>query len=388
MSTVGEVTRRVTKGTTPTTLGGRFEESGINFIKVESINDSGALNQSKLAFISEETHRQLVRSVIDTDDILFSIAGTIGRVARVQPSDLPANTNQAVAIIRPDIHKIDRGFLYYCLRDTDRIARARTRVVQSVQQNLSLTEVSNIELPIPPLPEQRAIAATLGAIDDKIESNRRATTYISSLIDAQSAQIGMDLPAVPLGHVVASVKASVNPVSLGESLVDHFSLPAFDAGARPERVVASSIKSNKLRLPGRAILLSRLNPRFNRTWWASSSDVPALASTEFLVLTAPEENLLAAAWLAVRAPFFQEELPRRVTGTSGSHQRVRPDDVLTIKVPDFTKAPSALKFAVLTMLQRAESLRTESDRLVALRDSLLPQLLSGRIRVPPEEGTL
>src|SRR5699024_10725879 len=179
------------------------------------------------------------------------------------------------------------------------------------------------------------------------------------------------------------IKESVNPSKLGGATVDHFSLPAFDSGARPERVAASTIMSNKLKVPKSAILLSRLNPRFNRTWWASAgTETSALASTEFLVLTSEDALELAAVWLAVRDSFFREELPKRVTGTSGSHQRVRPDDVLAIEVPDFRGASLKVKQLTLGLLMRADSLRIESDRLTALRDVLLPDLLSGRMQVP------
>lgn len=327
-----------------------------------------------------ERYQLAVRDVVVAMDRPWIEAGL--KYSVVREGDVPSLLVQRVARLRTKSESLDQEFLGVVIGSTGFTNYVIGVQTGSAVPHISGGQIGDFEFDLPPIRQQRAIAATLGALDDKIESNRRAISYISSLIDAQSAQFGVDLPAVPLGQVVASVKTSVNPVSLGESLVDLFSLPSFDAGARPERVVASSIKSNKLRLPGRAILLSRLNPRFNRTWWASSSDVPALASTEFLVLTAPDESDLAAAWLAVRDPFFQEDLPRRVTGTSGSHQRVRPDDVLAIEVPDFTKAPTKLKLATLVMLQREESLRMESDRLVTLRDTLLPELLSGRIHAP------
>lgn len=101
-------------------------------------------------------------------------------------------------------------------------------------------------------------------------------------------------------------------------------------------------------------------------------------------MTSEGDLELAAVWLAVRDPFFREELPKRVTGTSGSHQRVRPDDVFAIEVPDFRIAAPEVRQSTLALLMRAESLRIESDRLTALRDTLLPELLSGRIRVPVE----
>ncbi|MET4051885.1 type I restriction enzyme S subunit [Frigoribacterium sp. PvP054] len=241
--------------------------------------------------------------------------------------------------------------------------------------------IEDFAVDLPPLPEQQSIAAALSAVDDKIESNRRAIAAISDLLDAQSEKFGAGLPTVPLGAIATSVKDTVDPSKLCDAVVDHFSLPAFDSGARPEHVAAASIKSNKLRVPQQAVLLSRLNPRFNRTWWAAvEAKTATLASTEFLVLTSEDALELAAVWLAVRDPFFREELPKRVTGTSGSHQRVRPDDALAIEVPDFRSAAPEVKQSTLALLMRAESLRIESDRVTTLRDTLLPELLSGRRR--------
>lgn len=278
----------------------------------------------------------------------------------------------------------DTRYLSYALEAMD----ISGYVTGSAQPKLSQAALAAIEVPAPPLEVQRAIAATLGALDDKIESNRRAVVSISDMLDAQSEKSGADLPTVPLGVIATSVKDTVNPSKLGDAVVDHFSLPAFDAGARPERVAAATIKSNKLKVPRSAVLLSRLNPRFNRTWWASAgAEASALASTEFLVLASEDDLELAGVWLAVRDPFFREELPKRVTGTSGSHQRVRPDDVLTIEVPDFRSAAPEVKHSALALLMRAESLRMESVRLTALRDALLPELLAGRIRVPAEGVT-
>lgn len=178
---VGEVCLRVTKGTTPTTGGGAFSDSGIAFIKVEAITDSGGFLPEKFACIDTETDERLARSRLEEHDILFTIAGTIGRVAQVTSDVLPANTNQAVAIVRPNRDVIYPRFLYYALRDRDRIRLAQSKVVQSVQANFSLSELSAIELPLAPPAEQRAIAHILGTLDDKIELNRRRNLTLEAM---------------------------------------------------------------------------------------------------------------------------------------------------------------------------------------------------------------
>ena len=97
---LNDITEKITKGTTPTTVGFSYENYGINFIKIESINDDGSLNFKMLSHINKSCYEKLSRSQLQEGDILFSIAGAIGKIAIVNKEILPANTNQALAIIR------------------------------------------------------------------------------------------------------------------------------------------------------------------------------------------------------------------------------------------------------------------------------------------------
>jgi type I restriction enzyme S subunit len=147
---LGDVTERITKGTTPTTLKRSFVESGINFVKVESITDDGQLLPGKFAYIDDETHCLLGRSQLKADDVLITIAGTIGRVAVITEDFIPANTNQAVAIVRPYTSKLPSAFVNQFLRLADSKSRMGERVVQAVQANLSLGSLSDMKLVMPP----------------------------------------------------------------------------------------------------------------------------------------------------------------------------------------------------------------------------------------------
>jgi type I restriction enzyme, S subunit len=90
---LGELTKTITKGTTPTTFKKDFVDSGINFIKVESISGDHTLDRSKFAYIDEETNTLLKRSIVQEKDILYTIAGTIGRYVMVTASSLPEVLN-------------------------------------------------------------------------------------------------------------------------------------------------------------------------------------------------------------------------------------------------------------------------------------------------------
>jgi len=168
---IEKISEKITKGTTPTTVGGQFVDNGINFIKVESINEDGQYLKEKFAFIDERSNDLLKRSIIHENDILVSIAGAIGRTAYVKDDVLPANTNQALAIVRPNDSLVYGKFLYYSFRSPSVQGRLKGSVVQAAQPNISLGVLGKIKINLPPLPTQRKIASILSAYDDLIENN-------------------------------------------------------------------------------------------------------------------------------------------------------------------------------------------------------------------------
>ena len=141
---LGDLCECVTKGTTPTTLGKDFTEEGINFIKGESINDDHSFNKSMFAHIDEETDKLLQRSRIKENDIVFTIAGTLGKFALVGKSVIPANTNQAVAIIRTSA--IEAELLYSYFLGDWQVEFYKKNVQQAVQANLSLTTIKDLPI--------------------------------------------------------------------------------------------------------------------------------------------------------------------------------------------------------------------------------------------------
>ena len=156
----------------------------------------------------------------------------------------------------------------------------------------------------------------------------------------------------------------------------------------PEQAAVSTIKSNKTLVDRPGILVSRLNPRISRMWWVETDATPvSVCSPEFAYLTAGDMHGLACTWLAVRSPEFRGEIVDRVTGTSGSHQRVRPADLMTICVPDYRSLAEHTQMTVLTLLHLVSARRQQSVALAELRDALLPELMSGRMRVD-EAGRL
>lgn len=136
----------VTKGTTPTTLGYDFTKEGINFLKGESITDTHFFDNTKFDHINDEANQALKRSIILEDDILFSMAGTIGKFAIADKSILPANTNQAVCIIRCNKKIINPLYVYSFLIGNWHIEYYTRRIQEAVQANLSLENIKSLPI--------------------------------------------------------------------------------------------------------------------------------------------------------------------------------------------------------------------------------------------------
>ncbi len=172
---LGDLCEVITKGTTPTSIGYNFTDSGIKFIKVESLTESGEIIPNKVAYIDEACHQALKRSQLKKNDILFSIAGALGRIGIVKEDILPANTNQALAIIRlkKDSNALVEFIAKYFNSNivTDEIEKLR---IGAAQQNLSLTQLNNLFVPLPPLPEQQRIVSILDEAFAVIERSRNA----------------------------------------------------------------------------------------------------------------------------------------------------------------------------------------------------------------------
>jgi type I restriction enzyme, S subunit len=162
MERLGDMTEVITKGTTPTTVGYRYVAEGINFVKVESISPGGEFLLRMMAHIDDDCHKALRRSQLQAGDILFSIAGALGRTAIVTEGILPANTNQALAIIRlRQSEDILPAYIFKSLSSGLVIKQIEMQRGGVAQQNLSLSQLADFQIPIPPISEQRRIVTIL-----------------------------------------------------------------------------------------------------------------------------------------------------------------------------------------------------------------------------------
>lgn len=171
---LGDFCDLITKGTTGKS---QSEQGMVNFVKVENLKDNEIYPIVK---ISEEEHfGSLKRSILYEGDILFSIAGTLGRTAIVKNNILPANTNQALAIIRG--YKLDAYFLLVVLSGEVVKDYIRKNPTVGAQPNLSLEQVSSLKIKIPSLDEQQAIGTYFSNLDNLINSHQEKIFQLETL---------------------------------------------------------------------------------------------------------------------------------------------------------------------------------------------------------------
>ena len=185
---LSDLTTVITKGTTPTQEDVETapqDDPPVRYVRVNAIDGDGEILFDKLTTIPESVHLGVLkRSVLRAKDVLYTIAGTIGRVSIVGEPLLPANTNQAVAVIRPRSN-VPSAFLALAMRQDAFREELHSNIVHAVQANLSLGMLSKARVAVPPegtLPElfapsealvgqatlARSRSRTLGALRDAL----------------------------------------------------------------------------------------------------------------------------------------------------------------------------------------------------------------------------
>lgn len=174
---LGDLSITITKGTTPKT----YSKSGICFIRTEAI-ESDLINFDKVKYIDDDIHNgSLRRSILQANDILFTIAGaTIGKCVVVPASALPANTNQALAIIRLK-ENYEHKYIFYLLKSKYMKDYIQKSIKGSAQPNLNLQQLNDFVIPVPPLEVQQRIVDILDRFD----------TLCNNISDGLPAEIAM-----------------------------------------------------------------------------------------------------------------------------------------------------------------------------------------------------
>ncbi|MFO7370810.1 MAG: restriction endonuclease subunit S, partial [Bacteroidales bacterium] len=317
-------------------------------------------------------------------------------------------------------------FLFYLFNSPHSRYLLGTILRQVAVSGITGNDLVQLEVPLPPLPEQRAIAHILGTLDDKIELNRRMNETLEAMARAifkswfldfdpvrakmrgeqpvglaseiadlfPDALVETELGEVPEGWkqstvsaIVLTLKDSVMPGRFPTKVWEHYSIPAFDAGRAPILETGDTIKRAKYRVPSTCVLVSKLNPQFPRVWCPNvREEESAICSTEFIPFVPRDSEWRSYLFELMKSESIQRAIEERVTGSTGSRQRAKSDDIASIPV---VVPPQELlhQFSGMASCMHArmhESIN-ESRILARLRDTLLPKLISGELRVADAE---
>ena len=215
MARLGDIATVITKGTTPTSIGFAFENDGINFVKIESVDENGNFICEKFDHISDECHEKLKRSQLQENDILFSIAGAIGRTAIVTKDILPANTNQALAIIRIPQGAINYSFLLYILQSSVVLEQAEKKKQGVAQLNLSLKDIGDFIIPDIPLEEQQCIVDSLDKVSNLISLRKQQLSKLDELVKSRFIEMFGDPVKNDMGWKTTLLKNATSKIGSG-----------------------------------------------------------------------------------------------------------------------------------------------------------------------------
>ena len=274
---------------------------------------------------------------------------------------------------------------------------------------LSNDTIGNIPVLIPSIEEQRTIGKVLADIDCKIELNK----LINDNLEAMAKQlydywfVQFDFPneegkpykssggamvwneklkrEIPKGWSGVSLKdlavTSRNAITPVENEVYQlFSIPSFDACGSYSLDNGSDIKSDKFVLQEGQLLVSKLNPWFNRVVWVPRG-TNMIGSTEFVVLNPNNKSESGYIYSVIKSPKFVAYCSQAATGTSHSQRRVSPDVLMAFKVayePDVVQKYGCF---MENIQKRQAELLSETATLTKQRNEFLPLLMNGQISI-------
>ncbi len=356
------------------------QNSGHPYIAIPDIVD-GRIDISTTRKISDEDLQIWTRRTTpQVGDIVVTRRGRVGDTAPIPQENCAIGQN--LVILRSDETQVLQEYLRWATRSPswyDEVDRYLN--VGAVFSSLNVRDIPKLSIPVPSLSIQRAIAEVLGALDDKIAANNTVMEAELKLASALASTVDQ---FCLLSDLASIQRRSTNPAELGDESIAHFSLPAFDDGSVSVEA-ARDIKSAKNQLLNPSVLVSKLNPRIPRIWPIPKlPSQPALASTEFVCLE-PKDISIGALWAALTQPSFSSQLEALAGGTTGSHQRVKPDAMLSASVIDLRAADKATLGALDSLCIHRSQLVHENRVLARTRDELLPLLMNGTITVREAE---
>jgi type I restriction enzyme S subunit len=381
---------------------------GTDFTRARALDLSGVPRRFEKA-------KAVGKRVLDTTSVVMEASGgskdqPVGRSILIKQklldrADVPLSAASFCKILWVDEAFADARFIHAALDNLYRSGEIERFQTQSTGlRNLRTKQLlAEFQFGLPPIHAQRRIAAVLSAFDELIEINERRIELLEGLarslyrewfvhfrfpghenvelVDSGLGPIPEGWEVRRLGSLVTLHSRSTRPADQPGTIFEHFSIPAFDAGALPAMDPGAAIKSAKYRVEAESVLLSKINPRIPRVWFVQPRSVDAIASTEFLIWVGVDVSN-AWLWSLFWDGTFRATLLGSAGGTSTSHQRFKPGDVAGRSV-SFPSATVLEAFDSLAepALRQAASIREHNRQLAATRDLLLPRLVTGRLDI-------
>jgi type I restriction enzyme S subunit len=363
------------RGRTPRKLGSNFVSKGVQVISAQNIVtgrlDLGATSR----FVTSEVADRWMPRPLRPGDVLLSSEAPMGRVARV-PHEAPRLcVGQRLFALRPKASVADSRYFAAALRSSWVQAQLAGRLSGTTAQGIRQSELRQVWVRLPCLAEQRAIADVLGALDDKIESNRRTANAARALLMQAPPSTGELSPLDQAagfhngGALTKHATGSGRPILRIRELRAGVTAdtPRTDAPVRETHEVAAG-----------DLLFSWSGTLLTTRW---SGEPAVLNQHVFRVDSRPGlSRWFVEAWIERHLNTFRAIAADKAT-TMGHIQRHHLTEAL-VALPPHDEI-DALMRAYDPLDRLRMSLLAEAERLAAIRDALLPLLVCGRLRVAP-----
>ena len=341
----------------------------------------GYFDASKLMYVPDAARAQISRYTVSTGDVFISIAGTVGRISLI-PAELDgAFLTENAAKISVDSDLVLPQFLKFALSSPQGQEEISSLTVGSTQPKLALQSIKSIRIPLPPLSEQRAVAEVLGALDDKIAANNKTIQLADSLTSALAEDAFSRGNFVPLASI-AEITMGNSPK--GETLNEDGEGLAFFQGIRdfgvryPQERVSSTAPTR---------FAKELDTLFSvraPVGTVNLAGMPCSIGRGISALSSKTETPYAL-FQAVRASKIWERY--NAEGTvfgSINRKQLEQSEIPWVFHSERYELESTL--AGLERLLRTATVMNET--ISSIRDTLLPQLMSGKLRVREAEAVV
>ncbi len=342
------------------------------------------------------------------------------KFSAVSKRDLPCLLVQRTARMRGR-DNLDNRYLKYVVGSPWFSKYIQKITTGSLVPHISSKQIKEFSFDLPPLTEQQKIADVLSAIDAKIELNNRINAELEAMAKTLydywfvqfdfSFDFAQGKPAVngnpynssggkmvynpilkreipegwdatPLSAITKVSNDSLNPADTPEKAFKHFSIPVFDATNTYGIELGETIGSNKFTVEKTDLLVSKLNPWFNRVVYAMDEE-DQICSTEFVVWRNSNTQIKNFLYLIATSPQFIAHCTQSATGTSNSHKRVNPNVMMRFMQPFNSESAGLFGQIVEPVLKQLIVNQRENTELASLRDWLLPMLMNGQVTVQP-----